>query len=197
MSHLLSTTKFWVSFFSQQLAFSTFSCLLLSHSYSFFIAGQYYLTRFRLNLNILFIWKTPTPSTLKNCKHKQYSSHGWECIKMFSKWKSSRKKRNMKLWSQKRMPFFQPGFYVRVRTNVAKRRKVCLLTAASLAKMIFTLAMVKLDRGIADLNIVWEDVKWGRVQCSSRMAKYNEGKWKVRAETGRDELKEPNMKTPV
>lgn len=54
---------------------------------------------------------------------------------------------------------FQLGFYVRARMNVAKRRKVCLLTAASLAKMIFTSAMVKLDRGIADLNIVWEDVK--------------------------------------
>lgn len=92
---------------------------------------------------------------------------------------------------------FQLGFYVRVRTNVAKRRKVRLLTAASLAKKIFTSAMVKLDRGIADLNIVWEDAKWRRVQCSSRMAKYNEGKWKVRAETGRDELKEPNMKTQL
>lgn len=54
---------------------------------------------------------------------------------------------------------FQLGFYVRARTNVAKRRKVRLLTAASLAKKIFTSAMVKLDRGIADLNIVWEDAK--------------------------------------
>lgn len=29
------------------------------------------------------------------------------------------------------------------------------------------------------------------------MAKYTEGKWELRAETGKDELKEPNMKTQV
>lgn len=86
-----------VSFFSQHLALSTLSCLLLSHSYSFFIAGQYYLTRFRLNLNIPFTQKTPTPSILKNCKHKQCSFHVWWHIKMYPKGKSSRKKRNMKL----------------------------------------------------------------------------------------------------
>lgn len=95
-----------VSFFSQRLALSTLSCLLLSHSYSFFIAGQYYLTRFRLNLNTPFIWKTPAPSTLKNCKHKQCSFYGWWRIKMYPKGKGSRKKRNVKLWSQKRIPFF-------------------------------------------------------------------------------------------
>lgn len=54
---------------------------------------------------------------------------------------------------------FQLGFYVRVKRNVAKRRKVCLLTAGSVAKKIFTSAMVKLGREIAGLNIVWEDVK--------------------------------------
>lgn len=96
------------------------------------------------------------------------------------------------------MPFFfQLRFYVRVRRNVAKRRKVCLLTGGSVAKKILTSAMVKLGREIADLNIVMEDVKWGRVQCSSRTAKYNEGEWKVRAGAGRDELKEPDMKTQV
>lgn len=123
MSHLLSTTKFWVSFFSQQLAFSTSSCLLLSHSYSFFIAGQYYLTRLRLNLNTPFIWKTPTPSTLKNCKHKQYSFHGWESIKMFSKLKSSRKKRNVKLWSQKRMPLFSARILRKSENKCGKEKK--------------------------------------------------------------------------
>lgn len=77
---------------------------------------------------------------------------------MYPKGKSSRKKSNIKLQSQKRMPFcFQLRFYVR--RNVAKRRKVCLLTGGSVAKKIFTSAMVKLGREIADLNIVMEDVK--------------------------------------
>lgn len=176
-----------VSFFSQHLALSTLSCLLPSHSYSFFIAGQYYLTRFRLNLNTPFIWKTPTPS-MKNWKYKQCSFHRWWHIKMYPKGKSSRKKSNIKLQSQKRMPFcFQLRFYAR--RNVAKRRKVCLLAGGSVAKKIFTSAMVKLGREIADLNIVMEDVKWGRVQCSSRTAKYDESEWNVRAGAGRDELK--------
>lgn len=42
---------------------------------------------------------------------------------------------------------------------MAKRRKGCLLIAGSAAEKIFTLAMVKLGREIADLNIVQEDVK--------------------------------------
>lgn len=54
---------------------------------------------------------------------------------------------------------FQLRFYVRVRRKVAKRRKGCLLIAGSAAEKIFTLAMVKLGREIADLNIVQEDVK--------------------------------------
>lgn len=190
MFHLLSTTKlpgYHFSVSSRHSALEAVSCCLV-HT-AFFIAGQYYLTRFRLNLNIPFSWKTPTPSTFKSCKHKQCSFHA----KMYPKGKYREKEEHKAVITEKNTLLFQLRFYVRVRMNEAKRRKVHLLTASSVAKKIFTSAMVKL----ADLNIVRKAVKRGRVQCSSRMAKYNESKWEVRAETGGDLLKEPNMETQV
>jgi len=41
--------------------------------------------------------------------------------------------------------------------------------------------MIKLGRDVADLTIVQEDVEGARVQCSSRMEGYNEGKWKAKS----------------
>lgn len=79
---------------------------------------------------------------------------------MYPKGKGSRKKEEREVTiTEENTLLFQLGFYVRVKRNVAKRRKVCLLTAGSVAKKIFTSAMVKLGREIAGLNIVWEYVK--------------------------------------
>lgn len=45
--------------------------------------------------------------------------------------------------------------------------------------------MIKLGRDVADLSIVQEDVEGARVQCSSRMEGYNEGKWKAKSWNGK------------